>query len=81
MTGKRFALYWVTIASLSLLMPHPSFGEMERGTEEATEMKIHHLHILLNQGISMAADGSNLVMLGGMQTTPALDRPPSGMGR
>ncbi|MGA6993889.1 MAG: hypothetical protein WBX50_08330 [Candidatus Deferrimicrobiaceae bacterium] len=75
MTGKRFALYWVIIASVSLLMPHPSFGEAKRGTEEATEMKLHHLHILLNQGISMAAEGSNLVMLAGMQTTPALDRP------
>lgn len=75
MKGKRNASFWVIVASISLLMPHPSFGEVKRGEKYAAEMEMHHLHILLNQGISMAAEGSSLVMLAGMQTTPALDRP------
>lgn len=75
MNGKRIAVFFGIIASVSLLAPHPSFGEENRGGPNAAEMEMHHLHILLNQGISMAAEGSNLVMLAGMQMTPALDRP------
>lgn len=75
MNGKLVALAWVVIASLSLPVSRPSFGEVDQKARDAAEMEMHHLHILLNQGISMAAEGSNLIMLAGMQTIPALDRP------
>ena len=75
MNRKRIALSWVIIASLSLSISRPSFGEMNHGARDTAEMEMHHLHILLNHGIAMVTEGSNLVMLAGMQMTPALDRP------
>ncbi len=75
MPGKRLAVACAVIAAVSLSMFHPAFGESNHGSGNASEMEMHHLHILLNQGISMAAEGSNLAMLAGMQTTPDLDRP------
>ena len=75
MNGKRIASILLLTASLFLAASSPAFGERGHGPEHAAEMEMHHLHILLNQGISMMTEGANLVMLAGMQTTPALDRP------
>lgn len=75
MDGKRIARSLLMIATLSLAAAGPSFGERGHAPGGAAEMEMHHLHMLLNQGISMMTEGTNLVMLAGMQTTPALDRP------
>jgi hypothetical protein len=45
----------------------------KNGKESTVEMKLHHLHIMMNHGLSMATEGSNLVMIAGMNKTPALD--------
>lgn len=39
------------------------------------DMQTHHFHIMMNHGIAMVAEGSNLVMLAGMKMTTDLDRP------
>lgn len=38
-------------------------------------MAMHHIHIMMNHGIAMLTEGSNLVMLAGMKMTPPLDTP------
>lgn len=36
-------------------------------------MKMHHLHIMMNKGIILATEGSNLVMLAEMNMLPSVD--------
>jgi len=36
-------------------------------------MEMHHLHTLMNHGLEMVAEGSNMVMLAEMKMTPAID--------
>jgi len=74
MNRKLVALSWVIIASLSLSISHPSFGEMNHGARDTAEMEMHHLHILLNHGITMVTEGSNLVMLARMGMAGEVDR-------
>ena len=75
MTARAFAAACALLATVSVSWVSPALGEMRHRPGNDAEMEMHHLHILLNQGISMVAEGSNLVMLAGMQTTPDLDRP------
>jgi hypothetical protein len=37
-------------------------------------MAMHHMHIMINHGIAMAAQGANLVMLGNMGMAGAIDK-------
>ena len=41
--------------------------------EGDASMDMHHLHILMNHGLEMVAEGSNMVMLAEMKMTAALD--------
>lgn len=75
MKRRLVALYGGILVSLSLVMSPPCLGEVRHGNADAAEMEMHHLHILLNHGIAMVTEGSNLVMLAGMGAAPALDRP------
>jgi hypothetical protein len=36
-------------------------------------MEMHHLHMLMNHGLEMVVEGSNMVMLADMKMTPAVD--------
>ena len=36
-------------------------------------MDMHHLHMLMNHGLEMVAEGSNMVMLAEMKMTPSID--------
>jgi len=75
MKRRLVALCVGILVSLSLVMSPPCLGEVRHGDADAAEMEMHHLHILLNHGIAMVTEGSNLVMLAGMGAAPALDRP------
>ena len=55
MNGRRMALSRVLFTTVSPVMSPPSSGEMKQKAGDAAGMELHHLHILLNQGISMAA--------------------------
>jgi hypothetical protein len=46
-------------------------GEMKH--MESADMKMHHLHMLMNHGLGMATEGANLDMLAQMKMTPAVD--------
>ncbi len=39
----------------------------------AASMDMHHLHQLMNHGLEMVAEGSNMVMLAEMKMTAAID--------
>jgi hypothetical protein len=43
----------------------------EHGSDAS--MQMHHLHILMNHGLEMVVEGSNMVMLADMKMTPSLD--------
>ena len=75
MKRRLVALCGGVLASVSLAMSPACFGEVRHGDANAAEMEMHHLHILLNQGITMVTEGTNLVLLAGMGAAPALDRP------
>jgi len=47
----------------------------------ADAMKMHHMHIALNHALEMAAEGSNLVMMGQMKMTKGVDRHSTDHGR
>ncbi|VVM06474.1 hypothetical protein [Methylacidimicrobium tartarophylax] len=38
-----------------------------------SSMQLHHMHAVINHAVEMAAEGSNLVMLGEMQMAPGTD--------
>lgn len=75
MKRRLVAPCWAVLASVSLAAAPPGLAAVMHGPAGGAEMELHHLHIVLNHGISMAAEGSNLVLLAGMQATPSLDRP------
>jgi hypothetical protein len=43
----------------------------EHGSDAS--MQMHHLHILMNHGLEMVVEGSNMVMLADMRMAPSLD--------
>jgi hypothetical protein len=71
---RRIALLSGTLLIASFLAPPGSLDGAGRKSEASTAaMKLHHLHIMMNHGLSMATEGSNLVMIAGGNKTPALD--------
>lgn len=59
---------------LSLLM----FGlanaeEMKHKHGKNAEMEMHHMHIMMDHGLQMAAEGSTLMMLAAMKMAPSID--------
>jgi hypothetical protein len=42
-------------------------------TKEYSQMKMHHLHMMMNKGILLATEGSNLMMLSKMKRLPSID--------
>ena len=41
--------------------------------EGDASMDMHHMHTLMNHGLEMVAEGSNMVMLAEMKMTPSVD--------
>lgn len=47
--------------------------KMRSATPESPDMTLHHMHMALNHALAMAAEGSNLIMLGQMGMSPTVD--------
>lgn len=62
---NRFKLLAVFGLMLSLLAGVGHAGDMHSGHSDA-DMTMHHMHVMINHAVEMAAEGSNLVMLGQM---------------
>ncbi len=55
--------------------------EMTHGLGSDASMQMHHLHILMNHGLEMVVEGSNMVMLADMKMAPAMDAMTADHGR
>lgn len=70
--GGIFVLMFV----LSFAMSGPASAEemkhMHHG--KGMDMEMHHMHIMMDHGLSMVTEGSNLVMLADMKMAPSLDQ-------
>lgn len=72
---KRVAMFLGVIAVSGILcLTTVSEGEMHQKVEEEADMMLHHLHVMMNHGITMVTEGSNLVMIAGMKMAEELDR-------
>jgi hypothetical protein len=47
--------------------------EMKHEHGSDASMQMHHLHILMNHGLEMVVEGSNMVMLADMKMAPSMD--------
>ena len=45
---------------------------MKQGSDAGMEM--HHIHVMMNHGLKMVTEGSNMVMLSDMEMAPGLDK-------
>lgn len=68
MKGKKgiFAALMAVAFMLTIGLFGTAYGE-------DASMDMHHMHMLMNHGLEMVAEGSNLVMLAEMKMTAALD--------
>ena len=71
MKSKKRLLGAVTAGAFMLTIGFFGTAYAEHGGEASMDM--HHMHILMNHGLEMVAEGSNLVMLAKMNMTAALD--------
>lgn len=58
--------------AIALMLAAPPAGAMQHEGGDHN-MMMHHQHMLMNHGLSMVLDGSNLIMLGGMKMSESLD--------
>ncbi|MGD9896371.1 MAG: hypothetical protein AB7T14_04735 [Candidatus Methylacidiphilaceae bacterium] len=68
---KRMALLLASIAFLGIGSGVRSVDAQEHHREGS--MQLHHMHDLINHAVEMAAEGSNLVMLGEMNMASGTD--------
>lgn len=74
MKTRKGVFLTVFIAALALaVMPAGSLKAGEMKHEGGAAMQMHHLHVMMNHGLRMAAEGSNMVMLAAMSMAPGLD--------
>lgn len=62
----------LSILAIALLLIAAPAGAMQHEGGDHN-MTMHHQHMLMNHGLSMVLDGSNLVMLGAMKMSDSLD--------
>jgi len=62
-----------SLTAVALVLSIGVFGTAYAKHGNDASMDMHHLHILLNHGLKMVAEGSNLVMLADMKMTPEVD--------
>jgi uncharacterized protein YjlB len=68
--GVAFSLMF--LLSLVLFVSAEA-AEKKMAKHDGAHMQMHHLHMLMNHGLAMVMEGANLVMLGEMKMTPAVD--------
>ncbi|MDD4932704.1 MAG: hypothetical protein PHO89_04470 [Methylacidiphilaceae bacterium] len=61
------------LASIALLGIGTGVGPLHAEEHHGAAMQLHHMHLVINHAVTMAAEGSNLVMLGEMNMAPGTD--------
>ncbi|VVM06907.1 hypothetical protein MAMC_01331 [Methylacidimicrobium cyclopophantes] len=68
---KKMALLLASIAFLGIGSGvRPLYAQEHH---QGSSMEYHHMHDVINHAVEMAAEGSNLVMLGEMNMAPGID--------
>jgi len=62
-------VFWVSSGMRSPVNAQEAGHEHDAGSS----MEMHHMHLMMNHGLAMVAEGSNLVMLAEMKMSPDLD--------
>ncbi|UCH45002.1 MAG: hypothetical protein JSV11_12000 [Nitrospiraceae bacterium] len=62
----------LTLFSFLVLCVAGTAGAAEMSKEDA-HMKMHHLHVMMNKGVLLATEGSNLLMLSKTDMLPSVD--------
>ncbi|QDQ41404.1 hypothetical protein kam1_147 [Methylacidiphilum kamchatkense Kam1] len=73
---KKIALLLSSLAFLGFgsgIVPLYGQTQHRHHHEQGTTMKFHHMHEMINHAVEMAAEGSNLIMLGEMGMSPGID--------
>jgi hypothetical protein len=63
------AVFWVSLSIWSSARAQEAKHEHDAGAS----MEMRHMHIMMNHGLEMVTEGSNLVMLAEMNMSPDLD--------
>lgn len=61
----------ITIIALALCLSTAAYSE-DKASANAS-MTLHHMHIMINHAVEMAAEGSNLIMIGEMDMAKGVD--------
>ena len=61
------------IAIFSLLLALVLAPFHSHADQQHTDMSLHHMHVMINHAVEMAAEGSSLVMLGKMDMSSDVD--------
>ena len=65
---------FVVILCISFVVGGFVYSEEMKGMHgEEVDMKLHHLHLILNHGLEMVLEGSSQVMIAQMKMAPTLD--------
>ncbi|WP_020493952.1 hypothetical protein [Verrucomicrobium sp. 3C] len=68
---KKRTLLLASMVLLGIGLAASPLYSQERQSDSS--MQLHHMHAVINHAVEMAAEGSNLVMLGEMQMAPGTD--------
>jgi len=62
-----------SVMAVAFMLSMGLFGTAYGKHAGDASMDMHHLHTLMNHGLEMVAEGSNMLMLADMKMTPAVD--------
>ena len=72
--GTKAKMFLGVMVLALVLMPLASITQADmKGHEGDAEMKMHHVHIVMNHGLGMVTEGSTMVMLGEMNMASGID--------
>jgi hypothetical protein len=63
----------IIIMSMVLMVGTNNMASADKISKKNAQMKMHHLHMIMNKGILLATEGSNLIMLSRMKMLPGVD--------
>jgi hypothetical protein len=70
---KKNNMLFVPVIALAFMFSMSLYGTVHAEHGGDASMDMHHMHTLMNHGLEMVAEGSNLVMLAEMKMTASID--------
>lgn len=69
---KRTLVNIILVATL-LIFGTANMANAGKISKKNAQMKMHHLHVMMNKGVLLATQGSNLIMLSKLKMLPSVD--------